>query len=271
MKLKYENSWYVYRITRCSSGKSYIGQHHKELNEDIYSWKYQGSGYSLKKAIKKYGLKEFKKEIIVKDIPSKEIANTLEVWFIGFYDTLRNGYNSTIGGDGMIDPTGEIGKKISKSLKGKLSGPNNGMFGKNPFKDKSPEELKRIFKERDNSNRGQKSVVCLNTMKVFSSIGKACEEYNLGSSIISKSCNNPVIHGKGLYFEYYDITKSYEGLLKKRIEARNNNKFKACSKAGKIGGQKTHRKGYHHYNDGKSSIQSYDCPEGFFPGRILKR
>ena len=48
--------YYVYLTTNLINGKKYIGQHYGEL--DDY---YLGSGSILKKAILKYGRKNFKK------------------------------------------------------------------------------------------------------------------------------------------------------------------------------------------------------------------
>lgn len=54
-------SHYVYKITNLVNGKFYIG---KRKNSDPESDTYMGSGKLIKKAIKKYGKNNFKKEII---------------------------------------------------------------------------------------------------------------------------------------------------------------------------------------------------------------
>ena len=50
----------VYRITNMINGKKYIGKH---STTDVYDG-YFGSGVAIKQAINKYGIDNFKKEII---------------------------------------------------------------------------------------------------------------------------------------------------------------------------------------------------------------
>ena len=102
----------IYKITNSINDKIYIGKDsHNNSN-------YYGSGILINKAIKKYGKENFKKEIICYCFLDYEI-NDREKFYIKFYNSLHpNGYNLTIGGDGFSDPTGEIAKKISKTLTG---------------------------------------------------------------------------------------------------------------------------------------------------------
>ena len=101
----------IYKTSNLINGKSYVGQDSKgDLN-------YFGSGIYLKRAIQKYGRKNFQKEIIAW-CDTKDKLNFLEKFFIDFFKTKSpNGYNIADGGDG-----GNLGllvnKKISKALKG---------------------------------------------------------------------------------------------------------------------------------------------------------
>lgn len=90
----------IYKITNLINGKVYIGQT-KNIKRRIreHQQEYSSSATSkIRNAILKYGIKNFKIEILEKDI---ENYNEREKYWISFYDsTDRNkGYNITIGGE----------------------------------------------------------------------------------------------------------------------------------------------------------------------------
>lgn len=91
--------FYIYRITNLINGKTYVGQHeYKKLNEY-----YMGSGVHLVRAQKKYGMENFKKEILVFNISTQEHANLLEETFIAAEREKvgrENCYNISDGGQG---------------------------------------------------------------------------------------------------------------------------------------------------------------------------
>lgn len=103
----------IYRITNLINGKTYIGQHkYKETPYDDY----MGSGMTLNKAYKKYGMDNFTKDIIVANIKDKETIDKLEIKYIAFErESNGNGcYNIDKGGQG-----GYIGEVCRKAWKGK--------------------------------------------------------------------------------------------------------------------------------------------------------
>lgn len=113
----------IYRITNLVNGKTYIGQHkYKETPYDDY----MGSGTHLKAAQKKYGIENFKKEIICKNVQYKATIDDMEKFYIKKEreQNLFGCYNIADGGEGCTYWRGkhrslETRKKLSESLKGK--------------------------------------------------------------------------------------------------------------------------------------------------------
>lgn len=107
----------------------YIGQTSKTIEERFQSHIHKaeiGKNYALYRAIRKYGPENFTiEEVMFVEAPTKEELKQkldyLERRFIARYDTLRHGYNMTIGGDGSIGLSWskESRKKLGKSLKGR--------------------------------------------------------------------------------------------------------------------------------------------------------
>lgn len=95
---------YIYKITNTINGKLYIGQTSASIEE---RWKEHIKNARreniqnrpLYKAINKYGLDNFKIDII-EEIPNEDIVSREKYW-IEYYGTFKHGYNATIGGDGV--------------------------------------------------------------------------------------------------------------------------------------------------------------------------
>ena len=117
----------IYKLTS-PSGKNYIGQtiNLKDRKRCLYNPNKYYSGHKLDNAIKKYGIENFKYEIVVQIIESdkfklRERLDELEVYYIEKYDSYNNGYNMTLGGSGSKGcfQTEESRKKISEKAKGR--------------------------------------------------------------------------------------------------------------------------------------------------------
>jgi hypothetical protein len=125
-------NWYIYETKNLINGKTYIGQRkcpkNKTPETDIG---YMGSGIYLKRAFLKYGNENFRKRIIIGNIPYKDEINRLEVYYIGLYKKHRMAeYNIAAGGQGNIGK--DAYKKLSEKFKGnKFAIGNKSMSGKN--------------------------------------------------------------------------------------------------------------------------------------------
>jgi hypothetical protein len=74
--------FYIYRITNNINGKTYIGQRKCPKNKTPETDKYMGSGKRLHLAYKKYGIENFTKTIINKNIQTRPVINMLELYYI---------------------------------------------------------------------------------------------------------------------------------------------------------------------------------------------
>ena len=144
----------VYKTTNLLSGKFYIGSHLCVSLDDGYL----GSGKVLKQAVKKYGRKNFKRDIIANCI-SIEVARSVEGQLVR-YNILTYGrlcYNRAFNGTGAMagkensfygkTHSDETKRKISESAK-KRVGSKNPFFGKKH----SQETIQKLKIGRPNSS-----------------------------------------------------------------------------------------------------------------------
>lgn len=88
----------IYKITNKVNGKVYIGQTRYTLE---FRWKqhiHKKDNTYFHNAIKKYGPDNFQIELL-EECPV-EILDSREVFYIAKYNSFKDGYNLTIGGDG---------------------------------------------------------------------------------------------------------------------------------------------------------------------------
>lgn len=98
----------IYKITNLKNGKAYIGQS-TNIEKRIKGHKkraYNASGKEYEKtlyrAIRKYGLNNFKFEVL--EICCLDELNEKERYYIEKYNTYYAGYNETFGGDNVCGP-----------------------------------------------------------------------------------------------------------------------------------------------------------------------
>lgn len=175
----------VYKITNKINGKKYIGVHSTDNLNDGY----MGSGLSIKKAIKKYGIENFKKEILV-DYDTPEVAYRLEKMLVNEdFIKRRDTYNQNIGG-------------IGGSVKGSR---------KSPFKGKKRPEISERMKGHKLSNETKMKISKSNTGKAGI---KHTEEFKNHISELQQGENNS-FYGK----KHTDEAKQKMSLTSKNMWA----------------------------------------------------
>ena len=100
----------VYKIYKISfpSKKVYIGQTYdikKRWREHLTDTIKED--FKISRALRKYKTTIDCFEVIEDNILTQEEANAREIYWISFYDSYKNGYNSTIGGSKNFQPRGE--------------------------------------------------------------------------------------------------------------------------------------------------------------------
>lgn len=119
-------SFIIYLHKNILNDKVYIGQTSKSLKE---RWREEGSGYLRKTkkgfsqpkfaaAILKYGWNNFEHRILA-IVFNEQLADRLEKAFIKKYDSVKNGYNLSSGGNLTHSHSKETKEKIANSNKGK--------------------------------------------------------------------------------------------------------------------------------------------------------
>lgn len=153
----------IYKYTD-PKGMSYIGQTLDECRrqKEFMDLNISYSGKKINEGRLKYGPENFKYEILEKcKYETLEEAlvdlNNKESYYIGKYDTYENGYNMTLGGEGVrgIIFTEEIKRKISHTLKEYNKTHDNPFKGKK-HSEKTKQYLREIAIGRPSPWKGRK-------------------------------------------------------------------------------------------------------------------
>ena len=117
----------IYIFKNDINGKCYIGQSvciRSRIKKHFYNIKAKNKDLPLYRAIEKYGLHNFTIDILEKFEPEQNLSreelikklDVLEIKYIKEYDSYRNGYNCTIGGD-----YGVLGLKMTEQQRKNIS------------------------------------------------------------------------------------------------------------------------------------------------------
>lgn len=214
----------IYKYTS-PSNKIYIGQtikpserYRKHINE-AYNAKHSGYNTHLSKAIRKYGIENFKYEIIVTvNIDNlQELTKKLD-WFEQFYirkyNSYKNGYNLTKGGggcrgykmsetnikllreryknSGLSKYAHKKGDVVSEETRKKIS---NTMKGK-------PKTIEHKTKVAEANAKYKKPIFCVENNTIYASVYDAAKELNLQFGNIWSVCNGRRKTTGGYHFKY---------------------------------------------------------------------
>lgn len=111
----------IYKITNLINNKVYIGKSidiAERWRFHQYPGHWKNSSKILYQAFQKYGLENFIFEIIEYINPkNKDEMNKREIFWINYYNSYKNGYNQTIGGDGDISDSRIIKEEDIKNIR----------------------------------------------------------------------------------------------------------------------------------------------------------
>ncbi len=166
----------IYVIINVINDKKYIGQsnniprrwseHRSELNKNKHHNTYLQASWN------KYGAESFVFRVLQYSTPDK--LDQLEIAYIKHFDSYRNGYNGTLGGEGVTEDrnTPEYKERQRRFAKESWS---------------KPEYIAKLRKTlKDNGHYS--SVMCNETGEVFDSLREAERETGIDSRTISYCC-----------------------------------------------------------------------------------
>ena len=140
------------------NGKKYIGYTGKTMEErlqDHIGEASEGSDRHFHRAINKYGVENISSEVLVEDL-TKAQAKKVEEAYIEQFDTFKNGYNMTRGGDGgnTLEKYTEEKMKEHRKLKSyNAVGMNNGNAKPNITKDMIVDAVVRFCVENNKQGK----------------------------------------------------------------------------------------------------------------------
>lgn len=203
-------------------------------------WKWS----SIKKALKRYGRNNFSKQIVAMGNSMEEVSELERIYIKNynavqdpnFYNISDGGYNGNTSAGKTKEEIQIIRGKQSVSLKGKLKGEKNPMFGQKGYwynKKLSKTHIQNAMKNKvirkGSNHHGIRKVVLLNTLEIFDYIKEAGMKYNVAGGDISKCCKGKfkyigLLDGVKLVWVYYEdyLDMSEEEIISKIHMSQNH-------------------------------------------------
>ena len=251
--------YYIYEIRNLINNKTYVGQRKCPKDKTPETDDYMGSGELIRKAIKKYGLKNFIKTILEDGIKTKKETDEREIYWIGKYkEEGKCEYNISTGGTG-----GNLGEEvIEKQRQTKIR-----MFQEHPeLREKTSSAMKKVFE--DPSMREKLSIAHKEAMN-REEVKEKCRESHLGKKLTEEHRKNlsKAMKGKNTWSKNYKVSDETREKIRDAMKGRTfseETRKKISEKS------KERTKGSKWYNNGVKSIQAYECPEGYVEGFLYK-
>ena len=211
----------IYLIRNKVNGKCYIGQtingfdgrynYSGEGIERVHnyhkSWKEHNRSYNkhLLSSIEKHGFEAFEVNKCLDYAFSLEELNIKEKVYIQLYNSFKNGYNETLGGEGKegCSPSEETKTKMSEANKGKH------------LSDETKQKMSEAKKGENHPKA--KAVYCYEKNEIRLTVKEWAEELCLDKTCISNCCGGRYKSTGGYHFRYASEEEIEEYKQKNKI------------------------------------------------------
>lgn len=255
----------IYMHLNIKNGKIYIGQtNRKNLND---RWGKEGRRYyqcpMFGNAIKKYGRHNFI-HIILEDNLTESQVDYKERFYIKLYHSNDKDYGYNISDGGRFGKTmpEEVRKKISDSLKGKVTW-NTGR--------KRSEETKRKISEKKRGISIHNNVVWTDEMRKRQS--EKLKGHHMPKTAIEKlkqySGEKAIWYGRHHTEETKEKLRQYCGEKHPFYGKKHTEEYKKYMSK-KVSGENNQAYGKHWYTNGIVNYFGFECPNGFYKGVTRK-
>jgi group I intron endonuclease len=201
---------FIYKIENKVNHKVYIGQTRHSPNgrwkEHIYELEnHKKKNKKFQVAWDKYGLTSFEFSVIEECVVSE--LDDREIYYISKYDSFKNGYNATTGGNQVMHNQ----KHTPESLR-RMSVKSKENWADASFRKKMMQRPVYFGEEAPRATR----VICVNDNKIFKTLLEAGEHYGIGLKKVSSVCTGKCAYtgleetGRKLEFAYYEPGETYK-------------------------------------------------------------